>query len=89
LIFRSEAFFHAGKVEKDHARLGELLVAVPQNRRFAHFVDIAAKLRRALNARLEKIDKDRLPVGADEIEHFIFGCLSSLWPGRLLPFPVA
>ena len=58
-----------GEIGEDHARLGELLGAVHQHRHFAHLVDLGAVLRRARLAALEEIDIDRLPVGADQIEH--------------------
>ena len=58
-----------GEIGQDHAGLGELLAAVHQHRHFAHLVDLGAVLRRARLAALEEIDVDRLPVGADQIEH--------------------
>jgi hypothetical protein len=49
--------------------LAEFFGPVNEYRRLAHFVDGAAKLRRALHSFDEKVDEDRLPIGADEIEH--------------------
>jgi hypothetical protein len=49
--------------------LGELLAAVHQHRHLAHLVDVGAIFGRALLAFSEEIDPDRLPVGADQIEH--------------------
>ncbi len=40
-----------------------------QHGRFAHLVDLGAVLRRARLAALEEVDKDRLPVRADQVEH--------------------
>jgi len=40
-----------------------------QRRHLAHFVDVGAIFRRARLALGEEIDKARLPVGADQIEH--------------------
>jgi hypothetical protein len=58
-----------GEISKDHARLAEFSPPVHEHRRFAHFVDAFPILRRALNALLEEVDEDRLPVGVDEIKH--------------------
>ena len=58
-----------GEIGQDHAGLAELLVAVHQHRHFAHLVDFGAVLRRARLAALEEVDIDRLPVGADQVEH--------------------
>jgi hypothetical protein len=40
-----------------------------QDRHLAHFVDVLQIFRRALHRLTEEVDVDRLPVGADEIEH--------------------
>ncbi len=40
-----------------------------EDRRFAHFIDVRAEFRCALDHCAEKIDPDRLPVGADQVEH--------------------
>src|SRR3954469_6766580 len=58
-----------GKVGQDHAGLAELLVAVDEYGRLAHLVDIGAVLRRTLLPLGKEVDPDRLPVGANEIEH--------------------
>src|SRR3954452_2431356 len=58
----------ARQISEDHARLGELLLAVHEHRRFAHFVDLTAILRRTCLP-LEEVDIDGLPVRANEIEH--------------------
>src|SRR5262249_32900279 len=42
--------------------------AVREHRGFAHFIDLGAKFRRTRLA-LEKIDENRLPIGADQVEH--------------------
>jgi hypothetical protein len=57
------------EVGQDHARLRELLCAVHQHWHLAHLVDFGAVLRRARLAALEEVDRDRLPVGADQVEH--------------------
>ena len=56
------------QIIQDHAGLAELLPAMHQHRRFAHFVDLCAVLRRARLA-AEEFYLDRLPVGTDQIEH--------------------
>jgi hypothetical protein len=58
-----------GEVGQDHARLRVFAVAAHQHRHFAHFVDAAAEFRRTLLELDEEIEKDRLPVGPDQIEH--------------------
>ena len=40
-----------------------------EDRRFAHFIDVRAEFGCALDHRAEKIDPDRLPIGADQVEH--------------------
>ena len=40
-----------------------------EHRHLAHLVDVGPVGRRALLALDEEVDPDRLPVGADEIEH--------------------
>ena len=40
-----------------------------EHRHFAHLVDVLAVFRRARHALAEEVDEDRLPVGADEVEH--------------------
>ena len=40
-----------------------------QHRHFAHLVDAVAVFRLALDTGAEEIDPNRLPVGADQIEH--------------------
>ena len=56
------------EVRKDHAGLAELLGAVPQHRGFAHVVDILTVFGGARFA-VEEINKDRLPIGTDDVEH--------------------
>src|SRR3954463_11325976 len=58
-----------GKVGQDHAGLAELLVAVHEYGRLAHLVDIGAVLRRTLLPLGKEVDPDRLPVGANKVEH--------------------
>ena len=58
-----------GKIGQDHAGLAELLALMRQHRHLAHLVHVGAILRRARFALAEEIDPDRLPVGADEVEH--------------------
>ena len=48
--------------------MAELLAAVNEHRRFAHFVD-RRTIASGPSLAVEKIDKDRLPVGAEEVEH--------------------
>ena len=69
LALRLELGRVVGEISEDHARLAELLLAMHQHRRFAHFIDGLSKLRRALRRRAEEVVPDRLPVGADQIEH--------------------
>src|SRR6187401_3435279 len=38
-------------------------------RHFTHFIDIGPEFRCALSHGTKKIDPDRLPVGADQVEH--------------------
>jgi hypothetical protein len=51
------------------ANLPELLLPVHQHRNLAHLVDLGPVFRRALLAALEEVDENRLPVGADQVEH--------------------
>src|SRR5262245_123841 len=69
LAFRLELARALGEVGEDHGRLAERARAVHEHRHFAHFVDVAAVFRRARLALGEEVDPDRLPVGADEVEH--------------------
>ena len=69
LAARQEFFGVLGEIGQDHAGLGQLLAAVNEHRDFAHLVDVAAPLRRALHALAEEVDEHRLPIGADQIEH--------------------
>ena len=57
------------QIGQDDARLAELAGAMHQHRHLAHLVDVGPVVGRALLALDEKVDPDRLPVGADEIEH--------------------
>ena len=59
----------SGEISQDHARLREFFLAVHEHRRFAHFVDVISKFGRALNHGTEEIDPNRLPIGANQIEH--------------------
>src|SRR5260370_6628620 len=58
-----------GEIGQDHAGLAELLTLMHQHRHLAHFVDLAAVLRRARLALAEEIHPEGLPVGTDEVEH--------------------
>src|SRR5262249_34040978 len=56
-------------VGQDHPGLAELLALMREHRHLAHFVDVAAVLRRARLALAEEVDPHGLPVGADQVEH--------------------
>jgi len=58
-----------GEIAEDHRGLTELSCAMGQHWHFAHLIDFGTIFRRACLAALEEIDKDRLPVGADKVEH--------------------
>src|SRR5262249_2867298 len=58
-----------GEVGQDHPGLAELLALMREDRHLAHFVDVAAVLRRARLALAEEVDPHGLPVGADQVEH--------------------
>src|SRR5262249_52606311 len=57
------------QIGENDARLGQLSVAMGEHRDLAHFVDLAAVLGGPRLALDEEIDEDRLPFGADEVEH--------------------
>src|SRR5262249_13854509 len=70
LIFalRFESTGPFGEIAEDYSGLAELLGAVRQYRRFPHLVDLGTIFRRA-SFTFEEIDENRLPVGADQVEH--------------------
>src|SRR5689334_18502723 len=67
--FRFETASAFGQVGENYSRLAELPGAVCENRDLAHFIDLGPVFRRPRFAALEEIDKDRLPIGANQIEH--------------------
>jgi hypothetical protein len=69
LVLRFEFSGAPGEVGEDDARLRELPFFVNEYRHLTHFVDVGPEFRRALSHGTKKIDPDRLPVGADQVEH--------------------
>src|SRR5512136_2095311 len=62
VVFRFELSATFGEVGEYHAGLREFLLAMHEHGRLAHFIDVGAKLRCALDHCTKKIDPDWLPV---------------------------
>ena len=69
LVLRFEFSGALGEVGEDDARLREFPFSMNEYRHFTHFIDIGPEFRCALGHGTKKIDPDRLPVGADQVEH--------------------
>src|SRR3954453_8569088 len=62
LALRHEFARAPREIAQDHARLRQLFRAMREHRRLAHFIDLAAILRRARLPAAKEVDIDRLPV---------------------------